>query len=122
MNEWKLIKSKGITTPIILENDIIHTSVSLGKYPFKIVNILASYKIDVAPADEWNISINNEIARELSRYTMPLRTKKSKVTTTDITTDAPKEEIEPINEEKQKAIKNSKVNALDVLLGLAEFE
>ena len=103
---YKLLKDKGTGANVIIENTSTKTSVIIGKLNTKIIEILkdAEYKVNII--EEWNIEINNETAKSLVINTT-MKIKK------------------PIRDQRKKNIKkqeNKKIDAMDVLLGLASYD
>ena len=102
---YRLLKDKGTGANVIIENTSTKASVIIGKLNTKIIKILedAEYKVNII--EEWNIEINSETAKSLIINTA-MKIKK------------------PIRDQRKKEIKkqeNKKIDAMDVLLGLAHY-
>lgn len=110
---YKIIKETGAGANVILMNTETGASLMIGKLSMEIVNKLrdAGYEIgadkEITFGDVWNFDITPELAKEFNtmafKMKRPVRTKATP-TMTDIKKEA-----------------NKKIDALDVLLGLAKY-
>lgn len=107
---YKLLKEKGKNLSLVLENVTTHAQLNLGNLSIDILKLLEKTegltfgiggKIQLE--DAWNIHISEDTAKELSKKAMqiskPIRNK--------------------TEEEPKKS--NKEIDALDVLLGLANY-
>lgn len=106
---YKLLKDKGTGANVIIENTSTKASVIIGKLNTKIIKILedAEYKVNIT--EEWNIEINSETAKSLiintaMKIKKPIRDQRKKTA----------------NEINRKMY-NKEIDAMDVLLGLANY-
>lgn len=113
---YKVIKDKGHNTNVVLENMETSATLNLGRATTEILGILyeAGYKLaheggDLKLIDPWNLEVNSEVAGKLQatafKMSRPVRAKVSKTPTT--------------KEIKKEA--NKRIDAMDVLLGLANY-
>ena len=108
---YRVLKEKGNNANITLENIETKASIIIGKITMDLLKILdeAGHKIGddgVALRDEWNFEVNEETGKEIAskamRMSKPIR-------------DQRKYKVE---EQKKD---NKKIDAMDVLLGLASY-
>lgn len=105
---YKLLKDSNDTT-ITIENLDTKSSINMGNLTMERLNILekAGYKIEEDGhklTDKWDWFIEEETAKELISTTMKIK--------------------KPIRDQRKKEIKkqeNKKIDAIDVLLGLANY-
>lgn len=111
---YRLIKECGNNLNVILENIDTRAQLNLGRLTIDILTLLETKEGmtfgeggTTQLKDEWNFSISEETAKELSekamRMSKPIRNQSKKAT-----------------EEKPKK-RNKEIDALDVLLGLASY-
>lgn len=111
---YRLLKEKGNNLSVILENTATHAQLNLGRLTIDMLTLLERKEGmtfgeggTTQLKDEWNFSISDETAKELSakamRMSKPIRDQSKKAT-----------------EEKKKEA-NKQIDALDVLLGLASY-
>ena len=111
---YKLLKEKGNNLNVILENIDTRAQLNLGRLTIDILTLLGTKEGmtfgeggTTQLKDEWNFSISDETAKELSakamRMSKPIRDQSKKAT----------------KEKKKEA--NKQIDALDVLLGLANY-
>ncbi len=108
---YKVLKEKGNNQNVTLQNTDSKASIIIGRISIEILNLLerAGHKIDgetLTMKDQWELEVNDEIGKELASKAMtmtkPIRDQRK-------TEDKPKKD-------------NSKVDAMDVLLGLANYK
>ena len=108
---YKVLKEKGNNQNVTLQNTDTKASIIIGRISIEILNLLerAGHKIDgetLTMKDQWELEVNDEIGKELASKAMtmtkPIRDQRK-------TEDKPKKD-------------NSKVDAMDVLLGLANYK
>ena len=111
---YRLLKEKGNNLNVILENIDTRAQLNLGRLTIDVLTLLETKEGmtfgeggTTQLKDEWNFSISEETAKELSekamRMSKPIRDQSKKAT-----------------EEKKKEA-NKQIDALDVLLGLASY-
>ena len=109
---YRLLKEKGNNLNVILENTATHAQLNLGRLTIDILTLLERKEGmtfgeggTTQLKDEWNFSISDETAKELSakamRMSKPIRDQRKH------------------KEEPKKS--NKEIDALDVLLGLASY-
>ena len=107
---YRVLKEKGNNSNVILENVETKASIIVGKITISLLDILnkAGHKIGddgVALRDEWSFEVNEETGKEIASKAMtmskPIRDQRKK-------TEAPKKD-------------NKTIDAMDVLLGLANY-
>lgn len=111
---YKVLKEKGNNMNITLENTETKASIVIGRLTMDILSILESKEgvhfgkdageIDLK--DEWRLTVNDETAKELSakamRMSKPIRDQRK-------------------HKEEQPKKSNKEIDAMDVLLGLANY-
>ena len=111
---YRLIKDKGNNSNVIIENLDTHAQLNLGRLSMDILSILEREEDltfgeggKLQYKDKWEVNIESTTAEDLSRKAMrmskPIRDQSKKAT-----------------EEKKKEA-NKQIDALDVLLGLANY-
>lgn len=106
---YKVLKEKGHFVNVTIENTETKANINIGRASMEILNILdkAGYKVGedgINFMDEWNIVVNKETAEDLSKLAMKMK--------------------KPIRDQRKKTTKkeeNKKIDAMDVLLGLAQY-
>lgn len=106
---YKLLKEKGNNMNLVLENTETKASIIIGRLSVDILRILKEGGIylkdeDGEPElkDAWCFTITDEMAQEISTRAMPIE--------------------KPVRLKKEEPKKNNKsIDALDVLLGLANY-
>lgn len=107
---YKVIKTKGYNGDVTVSNTDTLTTINLGKISIPILNILKEggyYKEDsddLKPQDEWDLEVNKEAAEKLAKLAMPM-----------------KKPIRNQSKKPQQETDNKKIDAMDVLLGLAKY-
>lgn len=105
---YKVIKEQGQKTSIIIENTDTNAIINIGQIKLDILNTLKDngYTAPLAYRDAWNIEVNKETANALAKLALrmkkPIRNQSKKV----------KDLFEKSNKE---------IDAMDVLLGLAQY-
>jgi hypothetical protein len=108
---YKVLKEKGNNQNVTLQNTDTKASIIIGRISIEILNLLerAGHKIDgetLSMKDRWELEVNDEIGKELASKAMtmtkPIRDQRK-------TEDKPKKE-------------NKHIDAMDVLLGLANYK
>lgn len=110
---YKVLKEKGNHVSITLENTDTKASIIIGRVSMSILSILEEksgvHFGDTEGAlkmrDKWNITITDEVAKELSARAMRM--------------SKPVRDQRKIQEEQKKS--NKEIDAMDVLLGLANY-
>ena len=104
---YKVLKEKGYNQTVIIENTKTKANVIVGRVSIEMLSILeaAGYKTEdgsLKLTDEWNLEVNAETAGKLTKLAMPMK--------------------KPIRTKKEVIKKRNKdVDAMDVLLGLAQY-
>lgn len=106
---YKVLKEKGHNTNVIVENTDTKANINIGRVSIEILNILdkAGYKVEedsIKLTNKWDIEVDKTTAETLSKLAMKMR--------------------KPIRDQRKKETKkeeNKKIDAMDVLLGLAQY-
>ncbi len=107
---YRVLKEKGNNMNITLENTETKASIIIGRISMPILNLLkdAGYKMGdegISVKDKWELDVNEDIGKELAKQAMtmnkPIRDQRKKP------------------EEPKKS--NKQIDAMDVLLGLANY-
>jgi len=108
---YKLLKEKGNNANVTLENTDTKASIIIGRISMEILSILkekegihfGSETGETALKDKWEFNIEDSTAKELSAKAMRMS--------------------KPIRDQRKVQIKkeNKKIDAMDVLLGLASY-
>ena len=105
---YRVIKAKGSSAHVVVENTYTKANIIIGRLSMEILDILnkAGYieEHGWSFADELNLIVNRETAKKLSSIAMPMK--------------------KPIRNQRKNAIRkqeNKKIDAMDVLLGLAQY-
>lgn len=110
---YRLLKEKGNNLNVILENTETHAQLNLGKLTIDMLSLLERAEDltfgevgAIQFKDEWNIPIKDETAKELSAKAMRMS-----------------KPIRDQRKHKEEEIKksNKEIDAMDVLLGLANY-
>lgn len=107
---YKVMKEKGYNGAVMVSNTDTLMVVGLGKVKIPILEILKEggyYKEDsddLKLQDEWNLEVNKETAEKLVKLAMPM-----------------KKPIRNQSKKPQQETDNKKIDAMDVLLGLAKY-
>lgn len=116
---YKLLKEKGTNKNVTLVNTETNASLIIGKLSIEILDILkedghsfGSEKDDTRLVDAWALDISDDVAKTLSH--IALRMKKPIRNKVDIT-----QEDEQVKDLFKKP--NKDIDAMDVLLGLANY-
>lgn len=110
---YKLLKERGHNVSLVLENTDTHAQLNLGRLTIDILKLLEreedltfGEKGKINLTDEWNIIITDSTAKELSakamRMSKPIRDQRK-------------------HKEEQPKKSNKEIDAMDVLLGLANY-
>lgn len=109
---YKILKEKGNNMNIVLENTETKASIVIGRLTMDILSILEKEGVHIGDSegkiqltDKWNITIRDETAKELSAKAMRM--------------SKPIRDQRKVKEEPKKS--NKEIDALDVLLGLANY-
>lgn len=111
---YKILKEKGNNMNIVLENTETKASIVIGRSTIDILSILESKEgvhigdsdDEIKLKDKWDITIGDETAKEISTKAMRM----SKPTN-----------IRAKAREELKKKHNKEIDAMDVLLGLANY-
>ena len=106
---FKMLKEKGFNQPITIINTEKHTSIPIGVLTTDIKAILEEKGLlleTLLPTDEWDVEITGETAQLLVRRTLPKHKPMRK-------------QVEKPKDLFQKP--NKEIDAMDVLLGLANY-
>ena len=106
---YKIFKDEGLHSNVALENTETKARLDIGRISISMLDILskAGYKEEdntLKLVDKWELPIDKEYADEMSKLTMRMK--------------------KPIRDQRKKATKkeeNKKIDAMDVLLGLAQY-
>ena len=103
---YKVIKSKGLSANVIVENTSSKSTVNIGRISIKIMHILEGAGIDISgkQSDEWDYEVNKEVATALAKLSLPMN--------------------KPIRDQRKPETKkqaNKQIDAMDVMLGLANY-
>ena len=109
---YRLLKEKGNNLNVILENINTKAQLNLGRLTIDILTLLETNESmtfgeggTTQLKDEWNFSISEETAKELSEKAMRM--------------SKPIRDQRKVKDDKKKL--NKEIDALDVLLGLANY-
>ena len=109
---YKILKEKGNNMNIVLENTETKASIVIGRLAMDILSILEKEGVhfgdsegEIQLKDKWDITIKDETAKELSAKAMRM--------------SKPIRDQRKVKEEPKKS--NKEIDALDVLLGLANY-
>ena len=113
---YRVLKPKGIHSNVTLENTETKANVILGKISVEMLNILETggHKIGeggITKDYTWNITVDMDTASKLATSTMRIKKPIKEQKKEEVTS-------EPENVSKQK---NKQIDAMDVLLGLANY-
>lgn len=111
---YKVLKEKGNNVNITLENTETKASIMIGRLSMDILGILEREEgvhfgdapDEIALKDSWDITIKDETAKELSAKAMRM--------------SKPVRDQRKVKEEQPKK-ENKHIDAMDVLLGLANY-
>lgn len=105
---YRLLKSKGNNGTISVENVEKKAYTVIGRLTTRIITILDEAGVSVGTeeikyTDEWDMPISSELATKLLELAMPIK--------------------KPIRDQRKKPpkIDNKHIDAMDVLLGLAQY-
>lgn len=111
---YKVLKDTGFLSSIVIENTSTHATVNIGRPSVDILRILstAGHKVGedgLEIRDQWELVVEEEVGKELARSAM--------------TMSRPIRNQRKVKEEQPPAPKkdNSQIDAMDVLLGLADY-
>ena len=117
---YKLLKEKGNNMNLVLENTETKASIVIGRLTIDILSILESKEgvhigdsdDEIKLKDKWDMVIKDETAKEISakamRMSKPVRMQR-------------KIQEEMKTQEELKKKQNKEIDAMDVLLGLADY-
>lgn len=100
---YRVLKDEGYSKLVSVENTDTHTIINIGALSMKVLEILNRYghtEVATGSSLRWQIEVNKECANELAKLSMQMKA--------------------PIRDQR-KVKDNSKVDAMDVLLGLASY-
>ena len=111
---YKLLKEKGSNMNLVLENTETKASIVVGRLTFDILSILTSKEgvhfgdcdDEIKLKDKWDMTIKDETAKEIAAKAMRM--------------NKPVRDQRKIQEELKKK-HNKTIDAMDVLLGLADY-
>ena len=108
---YRVLKEKGNNSNVMLENMETKASIIVGRITISLLDILnkAGHKIGddgVSLRDEWNFEVNEETGKEIASKAM---------TMTKPVRDQRKYKVEEPKKD------NKQIDAMDVLLGLANY-
>jgi hypothetical protein len=108
---YRVLKEKGNNSNVMLENMETKASIIVGRITISLLDILnkAGHKIGddgVSLRDEWNFEVNEETGKEIASKAM---------TMTKPVRDQRKYKVEELKKP------NNQIDAMDVLLGLANY-
>ena len=116
---YKLIKEKHYRRPVAVINTDTNKQIILGNPTYDLIFQLKGKGISeelLDPTKEWDITISKELATELAGTTLkmrkPIRDQRKKS----------EQDNTQANAEETKLEKHRKIDAYDVLLGLAHYE
>lgn len=110
---YRIVKTQGNNANVVVENTDTKANVIIGRISIEMLNILekAGHKISSRPGESgismtsaWNIPVDTETASALSKMTMKMK--------------------KPIRDQRKSETKkeaNKKIDAMDVMLGLANY-
>jgi len=104
---YRVLKSGGIGANVAIENTDTRATVIIGARITEIINTIVKNGYEAPdPYGIWNIEVNKETAEELAKLTMQMK--------------------KPIRDQSKKAKDlfkkpNKEIDAMDVLLGLANY-
>lgn len=111
---YKILKDKGNNSNVTLENTDTSAQLNLGKISMEMLSILekdgfsfGSEDSDIKLKDEWELEIGEDTKKDLERIAMRMKKPDR---------DQSKAKSEQVAKEK-----NKKIDAMDVLLGLASY-
>ena len=109
---YRVLKEKGNNMNIVLENTETKASIVIGRLTIDILSILEKEGVhfgdsegEIQLKDKWDITIGDETAKKLSAKAMRM--------------SKPIRDQRKVKEEPKKS--NKEIDALDVLLGLANY-
>lgn len=109
---YRILKEKGNNVSLILENTDTKAQLNLGRLTIDMITLLETEedltfgeKGRIQLRDEWNISIKESTAKELSNKAMRM--------------SKPIRDQRKVKDDKKK--RNKEIDAMDVLLGLASY-
>ena len=102
---YKVLKARGFSATVTVENTEKKTNITIGKVTMDMVNLIkeAGYKL-ASPQEEWDVEVNKDTAEALSKMAMKMR--------------------KPIRDQRKPETKkqaNKQIDAMDVMLGLANY-
>ena len=107
---YRVLKTKGYNASVVVENTETKANVIIGRISVEILDILEKHtgkqigKDGFTYTDGWEIEVDHETATALSKLAMKMK--------------------KPIRDQRKKETKkeeNKKIDAIDVLLGLAQY-
>ena len=103
---YKVLKSKGLNSNVMVENTESKSVVNIGRISIKIMHILEDAGIDITgkQSEEWSYEVNKEVATTLAKLSLPMN--------------------KPIRDQRKPETKkqaNKQIDAMDVMLGLANY-
>ena len=103
---YKVLKSKGYNSNVMVENTESKSVVNIGRVSIKIMHILEGAGIDITgkQSEEWSYEVNKDVATALAKLSLPMN--------------------KPIRDQRKPETKkqaNKQIDAMDVMLGLANY-
>lgn len=102
---YRVLKSKGYNANVVVENTDTRANIIIGKPTMDIIHIIKEGgATPPEPQEEWHIEVNKDTAVTLSKLAMKM--------------------TKPIRDQRKPEIKkelNKHVDAMDVMLGLANY-
>ena len=101
---YRIIKDKGYDKPVTVENTSTKATIIVGRMSISMLQILeeAGKPVTGAQFEKWDLEVNKETADKLVKLAMPMK--------------------KPIRTKKEIAkTRNKDIDAMDVLLGLAQY-
>ena len=109
---YKVLKETGNNMNVTLENQETRASIVLGRMTPEMLRVLlaAGYAVGtdttLSYRDKWDLEVNEETGKALAKLAMPMK--------------------KPVRDQRkkpeQKIKENKKIDAMDVLLGLASYK
>lgn len=121
---FQLLKDRGNNTNLTLYDTTTCTYFSIGRLNMSILTILEEegFKFDsedpgkISLVDAWELNISEETAKRLKKTTLPDLKLKGNETIGDMVDRVYEEKLE-----REKRDANLKIDAMDVILGLASY-
>lgn len=102
---YRITKPRGASASLTVENTDTRANIIVGGVNSKVLEILDKEGLEYPAIHEiWNITVNSDVAKKLVDLTMKIK--------------------KPIRDQRKPEVKkqdNKKIDAMDVLLGLASY-